>query len=100
MYTGWLKFGLYSAASATTNLSAVADAFKDAGMPLTFNGPDPSRDLPKQGGKPIPGLYIFVAPKLPLHFETFASDGDVTKSNSTVTKSSWTNTDAARESGI
>lgn len=78
-WLGWQRFGLHAAASAGTNLSVIAEAFAKAGMPLTFSTTDPSTGLP--GSRPIPELYIFVAPKLPIHFESFANAGENASSN-------------------
>jgi hypothetical protein len=76
-WTGWQKFGLYVAASPGFDLSAIRAAFERANIFLA-PGAMPF-GLPTVASPA--GLYIFVAPKLPVHFETSAMAGDADRSD-------------------
>ena len=65
-WIGWQKFGLYVAASPAVNLSPIKEAFEKADIHLN-DGNTPS------GFPTTAGIYIFVAPKTPLHFEEFSN---------------------------
>lgn len=69
-WLGWQKFGLWVAAFPGIKLSLIMDAFEKSGIHMNVG------ELPFGLPTAAQGLYIFVAPKLPLHFDEFAKPGD------------------------
>lgn len=76
-WTGWQKFGLWVAAFPGINLPLIMEAFDKAGIHMNAG------KLPFGLPTAAQGLYIFVAPKLPLHFDEYAKPEDADTSATT-----------------
>lgn len=82
-YLNWQGFGVYAHADPTIDLPAIINAFTRAGVIITPQDREEVRRL--SWGPPNWGaLYIFVAAKLPPHFEQFANAKPESNANAAI----------------